>query len=99
VIPTSTHFVAPAGQVSPTGYYFLASYRLNDFRLGARWDGYDFNQAGNTGGSNQELDTITFGLDWYQDKDAFKETINWEDHLISGVEAWQVLTIQSQIYI
>jgi len=99
VIPAITHFAVPGGQINPTGYYVLANYRLGDWRLGARWDGYDFNQVGVSGGSNQELDTITFGLDWYQDKDALKETINWEDHLISGVEAWQVVTLQSQLYI
>jgi hypothetical protein len=99
VNPPALHFAVPAGQINPAGYYLQASYRLDDVRFGARWDGYNYNQAGISGGSNQELDTITLGLDWYQAKDAFKETLNWEDHLISGVEAWQVLTLQSQIYI
>jgi len=92
-------YVTPTGQISPAGYYLQASYRLGDYRLGARWDGYNFNQTGNSGGSNQELDTITLGLDWFQAKDAFKESINWEDHLLSGVDEYNVWTLQSQIYI
>jgi len=99
VIPASTHFSVPSGQINPTAYYLLASYRLGDFRLGSRWDGYNFNQVGVSGGSNQELDTITFGLDWFQDKDALKWSANFEDHLIGGVDAYQVYTIQSQLYI
>jgi hypothetical protein len=89
-------FAIPAGQIYPTGYYLSANYRYENLRLGARWDGYNFNQwAGSK--YNQEFDTVTVGLDWYQDKDALKLSLNWEDHLLDGVEAYQITTIQSQI--
>ena len=74
---------------------------MDDWRLGARWDGYNANQQNGVSAAkgNQELDTITLGLDWYQDKDALKWSLNWEDHLVSGFEAYQILTLQSQVYI
>jgi hypothetical protein len=89
-------FTIPSGQLYPTGYYLSTNYRYQDWRLGVRWDGYNFNQwAGSL--YNQEFDTVTVGLDWYQDKDALKLSLNFEDHLLDGVEAYQVTTIQSQI--
>jgi hypothetical protein len=100
-VPALAHFALPTGQLVPAGYYILASYRLEDFRLGVRWDGYNFNQWPDISSKsgNDEFDTITLGLDWFQDKDAFKLTLNWEDHLFDGAEAYQVTTVQSQISI
>lgn len=98
-LPTVKGFTTPAGQITPTGYYLQASYRLGDWRLGGRWDGYNFNQQYGTGGSNQEWDVYTLGLDWFQVKDAYKLTLNWEDHLLKGVDTYNVWTIQSQISI
>ena len=96
---TPKGYTTPAGQITPTGYYLQASYRLGDLRFGARWDGYNFNQQSGTGGGNQEWDTYTLGLDWFQAKDAYKLTLNWEDHLLSGVDEYNVWTVQSQISI
>ncbi len=91
-------FTIPSGQIYPTAYYLSTNYRYDNWRLGVRWDGYNFNQwAGSK--YDQEFDTVTVGLDWYQDKDALKLSLNWEDHLLDGVEAYQVTTIQSQISI
>ncbi len=102
-VAATKSFVTPAGQIAPTAYYLTASYRYQDLRLGARWDGYNFDQAGNLIASqstwNSEFDTITVGLDWFQNKDSLKWSANWEDHLYNGVEAWQVVTIQSQLSI
>lgn len=93
-------YAAPTGQITPTGYYLQASYRLGDWRLGGRWDGYNFNQQyGTTGGGNQEWDVYTLGLDWFQVKDAYKLSLNWEDHLLNGADIYNVWTIQSQISI
>ncbi len=85
-------------QINPTAYYLTTSYRYQDLRLGARWDGYNFNQWARSA-YDQEFDTITVGLDWFQNKDAYKLSLNWEDHLLDGVEAYQVVTVQSQLSI
>jgi hypothetical protein len=102
-LATVKGFTTPVGQISPTGYYLQATYRLGDWRLGARWDGYNFDQAGGLipaqTGWNQEWDTYTIGLDWFQAKDAYKLSLNWEDHLLSGVDEYNVWTLQSQISI
>ncbi len=98
-LATVKGFTTPTGQITPAGYYLQASYRLGDWRLGARWDGYNFNQQNGTGGGNQEWDTYTIGLDWFQVKDAYKLTLNWEDHLLRGVDEYNVWTLQSQISI
>lgn len=84
------------GQINPTAYYLTTSYRYQDIKLGARWDGYNFNQWQGSA-LDQEFDTLTVGLDWYQDKDALRLSLNWEDHLLNGVEAYQVTTLQSQL--
>jgi hypothetical protein len=102
VIP-NTNFVIPSGQLLPTAYYLTASYRLGDVRLGGRFDGYNFDQADGLIASqaawNTELDTITIGLDWFQDKDALKWSANFEDHVVGSTDAYQVYTVQSQLYI
>ncbi len=89
-------FSTPAGQINPTGYYVSANYRYKDFRLGARWDGYNFNQWPNDP-ANTEWDTFTVGLDWFQGKDTYKLSLNWENHLLAGVDEYNVWTLQSQI--
>lgn len=94
---TPKGYTTPSGQISPTGYYLQASYRLGDWRLGARWDGYNFNQGGAK--FDGEWDTYTFGLDWFQAKDAYKLSLNWEDHLYDGSDIYNVWTLQSQVSI
>jgi hypothetical protein len=84
--------------VSPAGYYVQASYRYQDYRLGVRLDGYNINQVKGYA-TNNELDTITAGFDWFQAKDAYKLSVNWEDHLGDGKELYNLWTIQSQLYI
>ena len=99
-VPATKKFLAltTPGQINPTAYYLTTSYRYQDLRLGARWDGYNFNQWKGSK-LNQEFDTITVGLDWFQNKDSLKFSANFEDHLLDGVEAWQVYTIQTQLSI
>ena len=100
-VPTTKKFLAlptVPRQINPTAYYLTASYRYQDLRLGARWDGYNFNQwKGST--LDQELDTLTVGLDFFQNKDSLKFSANFEDHLLDGVEAYQIYTIQTQLSI
>ena len=85
-------------QVDPQGYYLMANYRYQDWRFGARWDGYNPDQT--TGSAfNSEMDTITLGADWYLDKDKYKLTVNWEDHLIVGVEKFNIWNVQTQFFI
>ncbi|HUO56894.1 MAG TPA: hypothetical protein VMV05_01840 [bacterium] len=93
-LPSS--FGTPKGQINPTGYYVLASYRYKDLRVGVRLDGYNFNQVtGNV--YNNEWDTFTVGLDFFQAKDVFKLSANWEDHLLAGKDVYNLWTVQSQV--
>src|SRR5581483_2838922 len=93
-VPSS--FKSPTGQINPTGYYLFTNYRYQDWRLGIRWDGYNFNQWKGSP-SNTEWDTVTIGLDWFQAKDAYRLSLNWEDHLLKGVDEYNAWTVQSQI--
>lgn len=97
-VPTGGYTV-PTGEITPSGYYLLANYRLDDFRLGVRLDGYNFNQQADAGrkNGNSEWDTYTVGLDWFQGKDAYKLSLNWEEHLVDGLYAYNIWTIQSQL--
>ena len=85
-------------QVNPQGYYLSANYRWKDLRLGARFDGYNADQAA---GSvfDSELDTLTLGADLFLNKDKCKLTLNWEDHYAAGVEAFNLWTAQAQFHI
>jgi len=85
-------------QANPQGYYLMANYRYKDLRFGARWDGYNANQwAGSV--YNNETDTATVGVDWFLNKDAYKLSLNWEDHYTDGVEQFNLWNVQAQFHI
>jgi len=82
------------GETKPLGFYGQVSYRIADYRLGLRYDAYN---PDTTTGSfyNSEQDTLTIGFDWFQDKDAFRLGLNYEDHFA----AYQSIVSQVQVFI
>jgi len=86
-----------AGRSLPQGFYVTAQYRYEDLRLGVRAESYDSNVLGvkTVGGGNWNNDTLTVGLDWFQAKDKFRLTLNWENHL----RQYEVLFGQAQVNI
>jgi hypothetical protein len=79
---------------NPLGWYATASYRWQDWRLGARVEGYN---PDSTVGSkyNVNNDVLTVGLDWFQGKDKFKLSLNAEEHFLQ----YEALTVQAQVNI
>lgn len=71
--------VVKAHLSNPQGWYATISYRLEDFRLGIRGESYN---ADTTKGSNYNVnnDVATLGVDWFQGKDKFKLSLNFEEH-------------------
>ncbi len=64
----------------------------------ARFDGYNADQI--TGSVfNNEMDTATFGADWFLNKEKFKLSVNWEDHYTDGVEQFNLWNAQAQFFI
>jgi len=64
---------------NPRGYYLSANYRLEDWRLGARWESYN---SDSTVGSVYDVnnDVLTLGVDWFQSKDRFRVYVDFEEH-------------------
>ena len=85
----STAFVS-----NPQGFYLLASYRLNDFRLGVRGESY--NQDSTAGSKyNVRNDVLTVGLDWFQAHDKFRIYLDFEEHFLQ----YEAVLAQVEIYI
>jgi len=76
----------------PTGWYATASYRYQDWRLAVR--GEDYN-ADETAGSkyNVHNSALTVGLDWFQAKDKFKLSVNYEKHFLQ----YEAVIAQAQV--
>ena len=77
--PWAGSSLANAKLSKPEGWYATASYRYQDWRLGVRGESYD---PDNTKGSpfNKNSDILTVGLDWFQGKDKFKLSADYEKH-------------------
>jgi hypothetical protein len=77
--PWSGLTVPNAKLSNPQGWYVTASYRLEDWRFGIRGESYN---ADTTQGSNFNWnnDVLTAGVDWFQGKDKFKLSLNFEGH-------------------
>jgi hypothetical protein len=72
----------PAAQKAfskPSGYYFSAQYRFEDYRLGARWESYNPDQGAGSA-FNTANDVLTLGADWFQAQDKFRLYLNFEEH-------------------
>jgi phosphate-selective porin len=70
---------ANARESNPQGWYATASYRYQDLRLGVRGESYTPDTTPNSP-FNKKSDILTVGLDWFQGKDKFKLSANYEKH-------------------
>ena len=70
---------ANAKNSNPQGWYATASYRYQDWRLGVRGESYTPDTTPNSP-FNKKSDILTVGLDWFQGKDKFKLSANYEKH-------------------
>lgn len=78
----------------PLGGYVAASYRTGDWRFGARGESY--NPDSTTGSKfNVANDVLTAGVDWFQAKDKFKFSLNYELHFLQ----YEAVIAQAQVNI
>jgi len=84
----------PSGSSRPRGYYVSAQVRHEEFRFGARWESYN---ADTTSGSpfNAQADVLTLEAAWFQSKDRFKLSLDFEEHL----DQYRTFIAQTQIYL